>query len=288
MTNEKAFTVHPEAIGERLDRFLAQAGAMSLRTARRLVQRGAVTVDGAVRTGGYRLRSGQLVAMAHGEPERQCAAPRMIQHNESFIAFFKPSGLHSVSVCGSFEPSLEGCLPDLMPGMQVVLVNRLDRDTSGIVLGALNPLAAENFRALENAGRVDKRYLALVHGALDAPLELKWALDTADRAQVKVLTEDAKDRLRWTAIRPIAVLGGLTLVEAVIAKGARHQIRAHLAQAGHPIAGDILYDGPPAPGLRLHHWCVSFPGFSSQALPDWDEVKALIDTFSKENACGSS
>jgi 23S rRNA pseudouridine1911/1915/1917 synthase len=287
MTNEKTFSVPLEAQGERLDRFLAQAGAMSLRTARRLVRRGAAMVDGSARTEGYKLRSGQIVAMAHGDPELLCAAPRLIRKSESFAAFFKPSGLHSVSVCGSFEPSLEGCLRDLMPGEQVTLVNRLDRDTSGIVLGALTPQAAENFRALENAGRVDKRYLALVHGALDAPLRLKWALDTADRARVKVLDADSQDSLRWTGIRPITAVGGLTLVEACIAKGARHQIRAHLARAGYAIAGDVLYDGPAAPGLRLHHWCVNFPGFSAQALPDWEEVKELIEIFSKENACGS-
>jgi len=288
MTNEKTFAVPPQADGERLDRFLAQAGGMSLRTARRLVQRGAVTVDGAVRTGGYRLRMGQSAAIAQGDSKRQSAASRLIQRTESFVAFFKPSGIHSVNVCGSFEPSLEGSLPELMPGERVLLVNRLDRDTSGIVLGALNPQAAESFRAYENAGRVDKRYLAIVHGVVDAPLQLKWALDTADRAQVKVLDADTGDRLRWTAIRPIAGLAGLTLVEAGIAKGARHQIRAHLARAGYAIAGDVLYSGPPAPGLRLHHWCVNFPGFGAQALPDWDEVKALVEIFSKEHTCGSS
>lgn len=288
MTNEKTFAVRPEAEGERLDRFLAQAGAMSLRTARRLVQRGAATVDGAVRTGGYRLRPGQTVALAEENPKGPHAQPHLVRQGEAFVAFFKPAGLHSVSVCGSFEPSLEACLPDLVPGIQVVLVNRLDRDTSGIVLGALSDQAAESFRAFENAGRVDKRYLALVQGMVDAPLQLKWELDTADRARVRVLEADTQDRLRWTAIRPIARHGGLTLVEAGIAKGARHQIRAHLARAGHAIAGDLLYQGPPAPGLRLHHWCINFPGFSAQALPAWDEVKSLVEIFSKENACGSS
>jgi 23S rRNA pseudouridine1911/1915/1917 synthase len=286
MTNKKAFPVGDDDAGARLDRFVSGAAGVSLRAARRLVERGVATVDGAMRTPGYKLRAGQGVEVAQeewGAPEEM---PRLLARSGDYAAFFKPPGLHTAAVCGSFEPSLEALLPDIAPELSVRLVNRLDRDTSGIVLGGLSDQAALRFRELEDAGLVDKRYLALVRGEVAGGTTLTWALDTEGRATVRVPGVETPDRLRWTHVRPVAGQGGLTLVEARIAKGARHQIRAHLAHAGHPIAGDALYGGPQAASLRLHHWRVSFPGFCAQAAPAWEEAQVLVEKFMEENPCG--
>jgi len=287
MTNENAFPVNVHDAGERLDRFVARAAGVSLRTARRLVRRAAVTVDGSVRTEGYKLKPGQAVLVAQEAPGAPQAVARLLLAGSDYAAFYKPPGLHTAAICGSFEPSLEGVVADIAPGMAVTLVNRLDRDTSGIVLGALSQRAALRFRELEDAGLVDKRYLALVQGTVSGPLLLRWELDTADRAVVRISGAPSADRLRWTLARPVCEMKGLTLIEARIEKGARHQIRAHLSHAGHPIAGDMLYGGPQAVSLRLHHWCVSLPEFSAQAGPDWEEVQAQVSLFMEENTCGS-
>ncbi|MBU1247724.1 MAG: RluA family pseudouridine synthase, partial [Proteobacteria bacterium] len=60
---------------------------------------------------------------------------------------------------------------------------------------------------------------------------------------------------------------GTTFVRAIIARGARHQIRAHLAAAGHPIVGDALY-GTAGERLCLYHTALDFPGFSVRLDPD--------------------
>jgi len=315
MTNENQFTVDGKGASLRLDRFLCEAAALSLRSARRLLERGAVLVDGAARQASYKLREGQDVRIespldgAPEPPEPQSA--RLLKAEGGFAAFFKPSGLHTVELSGGGGASLEAMLGHLYPDGPVRLVNRLDQDTSGIVLGALDETSARRFRSLENLGAVDKRYLAVVAGNLMKPVLLTWALDMADRATVKVLDEDARDELRFTSVRPLAhrILtsgaappdaspgargdapvnehemaspagagtcgeSGLTLVEARIAKGARHQIRAHLARAGFPILGDSRYGGPAWPGLRLHHWSSTFAGFEVRALPKWPEWPA--------------
>jgi len=190
-------------------------------------------------------------------------------------------------------------------------------------LGALDEASARRFRSLEDLGAVDKRYLAVVAGNCVQPMLLAWALDMADRATVKVLDEHARDELRFTSVRPLAhrILTpgaaspampanehgeacpaetcpgrelGLTLVEARIAKGARHQIRAHLARAGYPILGDSRYGGPAWPGLRLHHWSSTFAGFEVRALPQWPEwpgwktVDVSLELSLEENGCASS
>jgi len=312
MTNEKRFLVDGQGARLRLDRFLCEAAGLSLRSARRLLERGAVLVDGAARQASYKLREGQGVRIeTHGNGAPEGLGARLLKAEGGFVAFFKPSGLHTVELSGGDGPSLEAMLGHLYPDGPVRLVNRLDQDTSGIVLGALDETSARRFRALEDLGAVDKRYLAVVAGNLVQPMLLAWALDMADRATVKVLDEDARDELRFTSVRPLAHRiptrgaafpdactdafahasangreqacpaeagscweSGLTLVEARIAKGARHQIRAHLARAGFPILGDSRYGGPAWPGLRLHHWSSTFAGFEVRALPQWPEWPA--------------
>ncbi|WP_243363948.1 RluA family pseudouridine synthase [Fundidesulfovibrio terrae] len=286
MTNKKAFPVGDDNAGARLDRFVSESAGVSLRAARRLVERGAATVGGSARTGGYKLRPGQTVEVMEEEWSAPGEMPRLLAACRDYAAFFKPPGLHTAAVCGSFEPSLEALLPDIAPDLSVRLVNRLDRDTSGIVLGAVGDEAAMRFREMEDAGQVDKRYLALVLGRVAGELTLSWALDTEGGSTVRVPGNETPDRLRWTLVRPVAEQGGLTLVEARISKGARHQIRAHLAHAGHPIAGDALYGGPQAASLRLHHWRVSLPGFSVTAPPAWEEVQVLVEKITEENTCG--
>lgn len=325
MTNEKRFLVDEQGASLRLDRFLCEAAGQSLRSARRLLERGAVLVDGAARQASYKLRAGQTVRIE--SPADELPTPqgaRLLKAEGGFAAFFKPSGLHTVELSGGGGPSLEAMVGRLYPEGPVRLVNRLDQDTSGIVLGALDEASARRFRSLEDLGAVDKRYLAVVAGYLSQPMLLAWALDMADRATVKVLDEDARDELRFTSVRPLAhriLTPGaaspdaspdvsanergeagvksygesvLTLVEARIAKGARHQIRAHLARAGFPILGDSRYGGPPWPGLRLHHWSSTFAGFEVHALPQWPEwpgwktVDVSLELSLEENGCASS
>ena len=61
----------------------------------------------------------------------------------------------------------------------------------------------------------------------------------------------------------------MTLLQITIQRGARHQIRAHLAAAGHPIVGDHLYGRHPGRVMYLHHAAISLPGFEAQCPPPW-------------------
>jgi 23S rRNA pseudouridine1911/1915/1917 synthase len=318
MTNTFSFAITPEEAGERLDRLLSRGGRMSLRAARRLIGRGAVKVSGVERAMAYRPRAGEMVCAEAGgdaasngvegggaspegapggsagsqaHPDGQHAGfpgVRVIAEQGGFVAFFKPCGLHTVFLAGGGKPCLEAMLGELCPGRRIILVNRLDKETSGIVIGALGDGEAARFRTLEDEGKVGKRYLALVEDEVAEPLTLAWRLDTDNRVKTRVLPGASPDPLRFTHVTPIARVGGVTLVEARIAKGARHQIRAHLAGAGHAIVGDALYGGPRAKGLRLHHWRVSWPGFCASAGPDWPEGQVEVEQFMGGNPCEDS
>lgn len=174
-------------------------------------------------------------------------------------------------------PPFSGALSPEPP----ILLSRLDAPTSGLVPAAFAPGAAEAFRALEAAGSVDKYYLAVVHGTLDHPLYMKTRLDTDSRKTTRALPEENPDPARHTAVFPLsaeylnlpAPAPGLTLVAAHIRRGARHQIRAHLAQAGFLILGDPLYgNGEDALPLHLHHARIVFPGFTALCIPSWVRI----------------
>jgi 23S rRNA pseudouridine1911/1915/1917 synthase len=160
------------------------------------------------------------------------------------------------------------------------LLTRLDKGTSGIELAALHPDAAESFRREERRGMVRKSYLALVRGFLAEPLRLRFRLMTDSRERTLVREEEEEDATRHTLVEPLGPVSSpeapcgseaVSLVRVHIRRGARHQIRAHLAHAGFPLLGERLY-APPLPGvlmLYLHHAALRLPGFAATCRPDW-------------------
>lgn len=278
-------TVTAELAGERFDKTLAVLlPEASLRHRRRLAETGAALLNGRPVRPGAKVRQGQVVELA-GTTESACfpvcpEGVRVLARADAYAAVTKPAGVHSAQVAGSGGASVEACLPELFPSGHAALLNRLDLGTSGFVLVALGENHAAGFRALEQAGRVRKEYLALAHGRLEEAHVVENRLDMAERAKVRVLAETDPDPARHTRLEPLEYragqgLGGeTTLVRAVIARGARHQIRAHLAHLGHAIVGDDLYgDGLSGEGggvLYLHHRALSFEGFEAVLEPDWD------------------
>ena len=248
-----------------------------------------------------------------------CAALRLVAANHDFAALHKPAGLHSAIVAGGRAPSLEALLPEewkrlwrdyarqsATPGdapSPPLPLTRLDAATSGIVLAAMIFDAAERFRLVERRGQALKTYFAVVQGRLLRPLELRNRLLTNNRKLTLVMDEDDPDNTRHTLVTPLRETGEIptgepigergnrtsdetalreaTLVRVRIRRGARHQIRAHLAAAGFPLVGEWLYPSPRAdkPGARLylHHARVELPGFSALDMPDWNLGEKIED-----------
>jgi 23S rRNA pseudouridine1911/1915/1917 synthase len=128
------------------------------------------------------------------------------------------------------------------------LVNRLDRETSGLVLVAKNDLAAREIRRIWENRAVEKVYLAIVHGwpgsdsgTVDTPL----GKDVRSKVAIKdcVRPDGAAALTRYTVRQRFEhpAAGRLSLLDVRPETGRKHQIRIHLAHAGHPILGDKLY-----------------------------------------------
>jgi len=271
--------IAPDQAGWRLDKAAALVWPeVGLRGRRRRIEAGGLTVNGRVRSPAAKVRPGDVlqdVALVAAPARVSAADIPIVALGPDYAVVIKPGGLHSVSLGPGGGASLEDLLPELFPGRPAMLLSRLDEPTSGLVPVAFSRAAAAAYRRLEDGGHVEKTYLAVVHGRLEASVVAARALDMADRATTRVLARETSDPLRQTDVRPEGILAGCTLVACRIRKGARHQIRAHLAALGHPIVGDHRYGRGEGERLYLHCAELVCPAFTATSPPPWELAEAI-------------
>lgn len=126
-------------------------------------------------------------------------------------------------------------------GTRVWVCHRLDRDTSGVLVLATTADAHRAASMAFEAGEVQKRYLALVGGRVETPLELAVALTEARKGRMRPVRPGEEGKPSRTLVRPREVFRHATLVECEPLTGRQHQIRVHLKSAGHPLLFDHQY-----------------------------------------------
>jgi 23S rRNA pseudouridine1911/1915/1917 synthase len=256
----------PTDARERLDHYLVRLGwARSRRAAREMLAGGMVRVNGRVLRKGEMVGGGDAVEIAEistllalaPDPEVKI---EILFHDSAMLAVNKlaPMACHPLrpGERGTVMNGVVAAFPEAATAgdnpREGGLVHRLDNGTSGALLVALQPAAFVTLREAIRAGRIRRDYHALVVGNLEESLEVEQSLahDPRDaRRMMAVAANAAGARTAATSIEPIRRYGDFTLVAARPRTGMRHQIRVHLAEAGHPIAGDALYGGPPLDAL---------------------------------------
>ncbi len=137
-------------------------------------------------------------------------------------------------------PSLRERLEEQL-GQQVWVVHRIDRDTSGVLLFALDAKTHRDVSMAWERGEVKKRYVALVQGRITAPLDIDLPLVQARKRKMRVAIEGEEGKASRTLVRPRQVFAKATLVECEPLTGRQHQIRVHLRAKGHPLLVDHQY-----------------------------------------------
>ena len=128
---------------------------------------------------------------------------------------------------------------------RVLVVHRLDRDTSGVMVLALAHAAAQHLQRQFRAHTVERRYHALVRGEVTEETRVERAIARPrPGARRAALAPGRRGAYAVTMLRPVEQFAGATLVEAELGTGKTHQVRVHLAYLGHPVLGDTVYGAP--------------------------------------------
>lgn len=263
-----------------------------------------ILVDGERVTVRFRLTQGQCLAVAvddragadHIQPVD--LPLDLICTDDDFFAVNKPPAMPTHPSHGHYDDTLANALAYhcASAGIPFVFrsVNRLDRNTSGVVLVARNQPAAARLAAAMQAGEFDKRYLAILDGELSPDAgELSAPIRrTAESIITREVCAEGEGDFALTRWRVLARGRGRTLVEAAPVTGRTHQLRVHFAYLGCPIHGDDLY-GRAADDLdrqALHAFSLTFPHPSQRrpvrlTAPLPDDLRTCITASFGKDIC---
>lgn len=262
-------TVPQDLAGERLDKALAtlarglagtlpEAEGLSRSRLKALMDRGLVSLDGRpAADASLRVRAGQAVAVAipaaePAMPEPEAIPLAIVHEDRDVLVVDKPAGMVVHPAAGNPRGTLVNALlaycGDRLSGIGGVrrpgIVHRLDKDTSGLIVVAKNDLAHAGLTAQFQDRSLSRTYLAVAlglpsptRGTVDAPI----GRSPADRKKMAVVAGGRPAVTHYRVLQGFGLLAAL--VECRLETGRTHQIRVHLAHAGHPLLGDPLYAG---------------------------------------------
>ena len=282
-TGVRYLTVDERGDGQRIDNFLLrELKGIPRALVYLLLRRGEVRVNKGRAKAGRRLVAGDVVRVPplrqaqRSEPGKppdrliEKVEETVIYEDNLLLILNKESGLAVHGGSGLSFGVIELLRASRPREKSLELAHRLDRDTSGCLMLAKRRSALRTLQQLQREGRVQKRYLALLHGrweanraTVKAPLR-KNTLRSGER----IVTVSKEGKPAHTEFRVVRRFEEATLVEAVLKSGRTHQIRVHAAHLGTPILGDTKYGDEPVNrafrklGLRrlfLHAASLRFP-----------------------------
>lgn len=299
---EVEWVVSSEQAGERIDRFLTeQFGANSSRSQiQGWIADEHITVNGTTVKSNYKIKSGDVIVFNRPAPVIEEIVAEdipldIVYEDRDVIVVNKPRGMVVHPALGHRTGTLVNALLyhcaelSIIPGEDGAarpgIVHRLDKDTSGLMMVAKNDVALRRLAKQLKKREVLRKYVAIVHGALqhqvgtiDAPI----GRDPHDRKLFTVRASNSKEAI--THFTVLEVFQDYTLLELKLETGRTHQIRVHLKFIDHPVVGDPAYGrskGLTMDGQALHAMTLGFTHPSTGEYLEFhapipDDMEALL------------
>ena len=294
------FVIEEKDSGKLLRAFLREQGVSTALCARLKRQTDGMVLNGTRVTVRAVLCAGDVLELGIEEKE---AAPHIlprdipvcvVAQSDAFLVVNKSADMPTHPSHGHFEDTLANGLAYRYAQNGVAFrprfVNRLDRNTTGLVLVARHALAAATLGDGMAKGRIKKTYLALVHGRVDAPAIIESGIRRREESIIfREVCPIGEGDLAKTEVVPLAWSDGYSLLRLIPHTGRTHQLRVHLASVGHPLLGDDLYGGRTDLIGRhaLHAAVLTFPVPGTDEMmtvraPLPDDMKALVEGLGEE------
>ena len=247
-------TVEPLEAGERMDIFLAGKTGITRSQIQKLIEQGNVLVNDNSVNQNYRIRTNDLVSLSIPEKQDEGLIPEnipidILYKDEHLVVVNKPAGMVVYPAAGHSQATLMNALAyhcdklaaiggPLRPGV----VHRLDKDTSGLMVVALDDAAYYNLADQFKQRTINRRYLALIYGNFKEDAgEIALMIGRSESDRKKMSTSVRRGKEAVTGWKVLKRFNHAALIEAKLGTGRTHQIRVHFASIGHPVLGDKTY-----------------------------------------------
>jgi 23S rRNA pseudouridine1911/1915/1917 synthase len=250
---EARYHIATENAGKRIDVLAAKMAGLTRSRIQQLIEKGHLVVNGKAIKQNYRVRIGDDISLSVPAEERTLAAEALpleiLYVDNMIIVVNKPPGMVVYPGAGHSSGTLMNAVAHCSPRLATIggplrpgVVQRLDKDTSGIMVIALTDGAYYNLVEQFKKRTINRTYIALIFGNLredSGEISLKIGRSESDRKKMSTRVHRGKEAMtRWKVVERYQTA---TLIEARLGTGRTHQIRVHFASMAHPVLGDRTY-----------------------------------------------
>lgn len=241
-------------VSKRLDIFVSEKTGITRSQVQRLIKEGLVLANNKTENQNYKVKTNDVITIHKPEEEKEILLPEALPINilyrdEHLVVVDKPSGMVVYPAAGHNRGTLLNALAYHCKKLATVggpmrpgVVHRLDKDTSGVMVVALDDKAYYDLVEQFKKRTINRKYTTLVYGNIkedSGEIEMKIGRAVSDRKKMSTRTKRGKEAVtRW---RVIERFDAATLIEAKLGTGRTHQIRVHFSAIGHPVLGDKTY-----------------------------------------------